>query len=52
MVIVRATEPTGRGSPKDVFDATLVFFLSVGQWRRVIYTSDDTSPLDLLFFIL
>jgi hypothetical protein len=35
---LKETEPTGRGSPKDVADASLVCFLSVGQWRRDVRT--------------
>ncbi len=32
------TEPSGRGSLKDVTDAALVRNPSGGQWRRAVYT--------------
>jgi hypothetical protein len=32
------TEPTGRGSPNDARDADLIPSLSVGQWRRSVFT--------------
>ena len=42
---LKATEPTGHGSPKDTGNASQVPFPSVGQSRRDVHTGSYEPPL-------